>query len=299
MLFMKNFSPYGKLMKIFEKDRDQINFLLFFRVMVSLIALIEITSLATDLPLLFSFDSIVPQDLMYLQSGYFKYLHPFYQFLESYNLTTYFYSSAIFVYILSLILLSVGLFTRPVAFIALLLQLIIFKSFSPFNYGYDHFLTMSLFYCFIFPVGKYNSIDRKIFKSQIKTKINYRRVLQIHLSIAYFFSGIAKALDVGWWNGNSLWKALASLDNSFYDTPTLLLIIIGIGTVLIEFLYPFLVYKKVTRKYIITAIILMHLGIAIILNLYAFSAIMIVWNIAAFGNLTTAPKIKRTYVETA
>ncbi|MBZ9620721.1 hypothetical protein [Psychroflexus lacisalsi] len=118
----------------FEKDGSEKKFLIFFRLMVSIIALIEIASLAGDLSLLFSDNStIVPQDLMYLQSGYFKYLYPFYQFLDSYNLTNYFYSYAIFLYILSLLFLLVGLFTRYSAFIALILQLIIFKSFSPFN----------------------------------------------------------------------------------------------------------------------------------------------------------------------
>lgn len=299
MLFKKTSSIYNRLIKRIEKDGNGTNFLIFFRLMVSLIALIEIASLAADLPLLFSTDStIVPQELMYLQSGYFKYLHPFYQFLDSYNLSNYFYSYATLVYILSLFSLLMGLFTRYAAGIALILQLIIFKSFSPFNYGYDYFLTMSLFYCFVFPVGKYNSIDKKIFKSKVKTNFYYRRVLQIHLSIVYFFSGIAKGLDIGWWNGNSLWRALASVDNSFYYIPSFLLIIIGIGTVIIEFSYPFLVYKKVTRKYIVTAIILMHFAIAVMLDLYAFSTIMIVWNIAAFGNLATVPKNKKHYVET-
>jgi uncharacterized membrane protein YphA (DoxX/SURF4 family) len=283
----------------FEKDGSEKKFLIFFRLMVSIIALIEIASLAGDLSLLFSDNStIVPQDLMYLQSGYFKYLYPFYQFLDSYNLTNYFYSYAIFLYILSLLFLLVGLFTRYSAFIALILQLIIFKSFSPFNYGYDFFLTMSLFYCLVFPVGNYYSLDKKIFKGKAKTNLRYRKVLQIHLSTVYFFSGIAKGLDSGWWNGDSLWRAMASVDNSFYHMPSFILVIIGVGTVLIEFSYPFLVYKKVTRKYILTSIIIMHLSIAVMLDLYAFSTIMIMWNIAAFGNLDSFSQKKYIDVKT-
>jgi hypothetical protein len=43
----------------------------------------------------------------------------------------------------------------------------------------------------------------------------------------------------------------------------------------------------------------MHSSIAIFMGLYAFSAIMIVWNIAAFGNLDSVAKNKIIDVETA
>lgn len=297
MLYKKAYFLYNKLENLFEKDRNEDSFLIFFRVMISLIALIEIISLTADLPLFFSStDTLIPQELMYLQSVAFKYLYPFYEFIEAASLTTSFYKTAVPLYILTLLFLLLGLFTRYAAFIALVLQLLIFRSFSHFNYGYDYFLTMSLFYCFVFPVGKYFSVDSKLFKGKKGMNFNYRRVLQLHLAIAYFFSGIAKALDIGWWNGNSVWKALASVDNTFYSLPPLLLTVAGIGTVLIELLYPFLVFKKITRKYAVTSIILMHASIAIMMELYAFSAMMIVWNIAAYGNLILKKKPK--YVET-
>jgi hypothetical protein len=56
-------------------------------------------------------------------------------------------------------------------------------------------------------------------------------------------------------------------------------------------------FKK-TRKFALPAIILMHSSIAIFMGLYAFSAIMIVWNLAAFGNLETTSKKKLKDVET-
>lgn len=300
MLFKKVYFQYSRLEKIFEKDGGEISFLLFFRFAITSIALIEIASLYIDLPSFFSLSgTLIPQELMYLESGDFKYLHPIYEFLEANGLTNIFYKLSVPIYITALLFLLFGIFTRYAAGVALIFQLIIFRSFAPFNYGYDFFLTMSLFYCLVFPVGNFFSIDAKIFKRSQDVNFNYRRVLQLHLAIAYFFSGIAKGLDVGWWNGNSLWKAVASVDNTFYSIPPVFLLIAGIGTVLLEFSYPFLVLKKITKKYALTAIILMHSGIAIIMGLYAFSAIMIVWNIAAFGNLTRAPKESRSYVETA
>ncbi len=244
MLSKKVYSLYNSLQKFFVPNEDVTPFLIFFRIMVSLVALIELASLFPDLELLFSASqTVIPKELMYMQSGYFKYLHFFYQFLETHDLLQYFFSIAIPLYVICLVFLLVGIFTRFSAILALLLQLIIFRSFSPFNYGYDYFMSMSLFYCVIFPVGKYFSIDRNFFKYKKNLDFNYRRVLQIHLGIAYFFSGIAKALDNGWWNGNSIWKAIASVDNSFYSMPAIILTVVGIGTVFLEFSYPFLIFN--------------------------------------------------------
>ena len=92
-------------------------------------------------------------------------------------------------------------------------------------------------------------------------------------------------------------NAVSFINNSFYSFSPALLLIVGIGTVFLEFSYPFFVYRKNTRKYTIAAIILMHASIAVMMDLYAFSALMIVWNVAAFGNLTAANRTSN--VETA
>ncbi|MFV0249111.1 MAG: hypothetical protein ACK5H1_09170 [Tenacibaculum sp.] len=284
MLFKKQFFLYKKIKKLFETSINQSDFLLFFRMTISIVAIIEITSLLKDLPLFFSFSkTIIPQELMYLQSSYFKYLHSFYQFLNTQGFIEFFYKIAVPVYLIALVFLFLGLFTRLAAGIALVLQLLIFKSFSAFNYGYDFFLTMSLFYSLIFPLGRFYSIDAKLFKYNSTISFNYCRVIQIHLGIAYFFSGIAKGLDSGWWDGNSVWKALVSADSFYYAIPSFLFVIASIATVLLEFFYPILIFIKKTHIYTLTAIIIMHTLIAITMGLYAFSALMIVWNVAAFG----------------
>ncbi|MEJ4086906.1 hypothetical protein [Galbibacter orientalis] len=288
MLFKKVDFLYNKLEGLFKIDGSEKLFLIFFRLTISTIALIEIASLIKDLPLLFSSaETLIPQELIYLESGYFKYFHPLYQFIETNGISNIFFPTVTRIYIGALIFLLLGFFTRYAAGIALVFQLIIFRSFTPFNYGYDFFLTMSLFYCLVFPVGYFFSIDKKLFNPVLNLGFNYRRVIQIHLAMAYCFSGIAKGLDSGWWNGNSVWKALASADNNYHTFPSEIFIIIGIGTILLEFFYPFLVIQKLTRRYTVFAIILMHMGIAITMDLYAFSAMMIAWNIAAYGRFST------------
>ncbi|WP_123803361.1 HTTM domain-containing protein [Flavivirga aquatica] len=251
--------------------------------------------MSTDLDLFFSENpKLFPQQLFYIQSPYFKYLQPIYNYLGEAGLTDFINPGILIMYGVTLLFVILGLFTRPMAILSLILQLFIYKSFAKLNYGFDNFMTMSLFYCVLFPIGKSYSLDTVLFKINEKIDFNYRRILQIHLMIAYFFSGIAKATDLGWWNGKSIWKAIASVDNEFYSTPSIILVLLGISTVLLEFLYPFLVWFKPTRKYTLFAIVSMHIGIAITMDLFAFSAIMIIWNLSAFGeiNLNTKTKTK-------
>lgn len=262
-------------------------FLTFFRTFVSFIALVDIIALGDDFHLLFSKnDTFIPKKLLYIFSGYNWFFDNIETFLQKYGFTNFFYSYAGYIYILLLILLFVGFLTRFVAFFAIIFQLLIFKSFNELNYGYDQFLTMSLFYCFWFPVGKYFSIDSYIFKNKQEcSNFNYIRVIQIHLCIVYFFAGIAKALDPDWWNGMSLWRAVSSVYNNYFTLSPYVFLVVGIGTVFLETLFSVFIWIDKTRNIILFLCILMHISIAYMLGLYSFSAILIVWNVAAFYHL--------------
>ena len=54
----------------------------------------------------------------------------------------------------------------------------------------------------------------------------------------------------------------------------------------IELNYGFFIFYRPTRKYMLTAVACLHIGIAMIMQLYSFSTLMIVWNIAAFARLS-------------
>lgn len=262
-----------------------INYLTFFRISVGIIALVDILSLRSDLLLFFSRDStIIPQELSYLFTEYFNYLNPFYSFLTRNGILDLFYQYVLLAYVLFLVCMIFGFLTRFSTFFALILQLIIFKSFAVFNYGYDHFLTMSLFYCLIFPVGKVNSIDNKLFKNNklFKYSFDYQKVLQIHLGIIYFFAGLAKMVSVTWWNGEAIWRSIASIYDDLFKISPVVLAMAGSMTVLAELGYPFLVLFPKTRRIAVFTMILMHIFIATILDLPMFAAIMIVWNITSY-----------------
>lgn len=114
--------------------------------------------------------------------------------------------------------------------------------------------------------------------------------MQIHLCWAYGMSGIEKLSGYNWRNGESVWKALhlPSFENPFIEQIDYLgkfswiFVISGWAIIIIELLYPLFVNIYRTRKLWLYLTILMHVFIALFLNLYFFSAIMIVWNITNY-----------------
>lgn len=276
----------------FEKSLSNFNLdyykiIAVFRIAVVLIAIIDFSSVVIDLNSLISDNSILPWELGLLETDYYSFLEPIYSTLVSNGISiSSFITTLSILYFISLILCGLGFHTKKSFFVAIILQLIIFRTIPNFNYGYDNFITMSFFYCLIFPVGYEFSLDKQRNNFNEKKKHRYfllTTFLKTHLSIVYFVSGVAKAVDVNWWNGNAIWRAIATLDDFIYINPFFLLIMSPL-TVILEISYPFIAFSKskILRRILIVHIILMHLGIGIFLGLSSFASIMIVWNIVAF-----------------
>ena len=258
-----------------------------FRIAVVLIALIDFSSVLIDLDILISNNAILPWELGLIETDYYMFLKPVYDALltQGISLSWFIYGVSI-LYLLALILCGLGLRTKMTFFIAIILQLIIFRTIPNFNYGYDNFITMSFFYCLIFPVGYEFSLDKKkkwFSGRKIPSHYSLTTFLKTHLSIVYFVSGLAKAVDVNWWNGNAIWKSLASLDDFIYISPYILLVISSL-TVISEMSYAFIAFSKSrkAKELLLFSIISMHLGIGVFLGLSSFASIMIVWNLIAF-----------------
>jgi Vitamin K-dependent gamma-carboxylase len=115
-----------------------------------------------------------------------------------------------------------------------------------------------------------------------------QRVLQLHLCVIYFFSGLTKLLGTGWWNGESLWRALTRPPFDMVPSEVLihgryLFIPLGLGICLLETSYPIFIWPRRTRLIWLVGIIAMHGAIAALMGLYLFGFIMAVLNVAAFG----------------
>jgi hypothetical protein len=154
-------------------------------------------------------------------------------------------------------------------------------------YGVDYVHTIMLFLCIIFPVGRGWSVDALLFRRERPNITPYIRLVQLHLCVIYLVGGIGKAMGENWWNGESIWKSMHRPFTSNTHLPwmadyPIVPIVLGIGVVLLELLYPFMIWWRRTRMYWLAGIILMHLGIAIFLGLPLFSASMIVLDLTAF-----------------
>ena len=187
--------------------------------------------------------------------------------------------------------LLAGLFCRWSTILTWFLYLCAAKSAGFTAYGVDNFTTIGLFYLMLSPLPDRYSLDRRFL--QLKTGHTrllgfFRRVLQIHLCLIYFFSGLAKVLGSGWWNGSNLWRSLIRPPFNVISPEILvhfkyLFPIAGIAVCLLEVGYPFLMWNRTTRGVWLISICGMHLAIGLAMGMYLFASIMIVLNIAAFG----------------
>ncbi len=131
--------------------------------------------------------------------------------------------------------LLLGVACRFSAILAWSLHLCAAKSGGFVSYGVDNFMTIGLFYLMLSPLPDRYSLDWRLRKSRAKDPQwsrrapgdmdgralrpsererasqllgFWRRVLQLHLCLIYFFSGLTKCLGSGWWDGSNMWRAL-------------------------------------------------------------------------------------------
>ncbi len=189
------------------------------------------------------------------------------------------------------LLLLLGWACRTAAVAAWLLHLCTAKSGLLFSYGVDNFTTIGLFYLMIAPLPDALSLQVRVRGKRAVDPERlgfHRRVLQLHLCVIYLFGGLAKSLGAGWWNGESIWRALSRPPFDLVPPSVLLrgaalLAPIGILVCLLETGYPFFIWWRRTRALWLSAIIGMHLAIGLTMGLKLFALALIVLNLAAFG----------------
>src|SRR5437773_5855874 len=187
--------------------------------------------------------------------------------------------------------LMAGIFSRISAILAWLLHLCAAKSGGFVSYGVDNFMTIGLFYLMLSPLPDRYALDwglRKLPAKNPQLLGFWRRVLQLHLCVIYFFSGLTKCLGSGWWNGSSVWRALIRPPFNVIDPEILVrwkyfFPVAGIVVYLLEIGYPFFIWNSKTRKIWLIGICAMHIGIGLTMGMHLFAFVMIVLNVAAFG----------------
>jgi len=187
--------------------------------------------------------------------------------------------------------LLAGLFCRCSAILAWFFHLCAAKSGAFVSYGVDNFMTIGLFYLMLSPLPDRYSLDwrwRKFRARDPQVLGFWRRVVQLHLCVIYFFSGLTKCLGSGWWDGINIWRALTR--PPFNIVPPEILVrwkyflpVLGISICLIETGYPVFIWLKKTRLIWLICVLGMHIAIGLTMGMYLFALIMIILNAAAFG----------------
>ena len=111
------------------------------------------------------------------------------------------------------------------------------------------------------------------------------RLMQLQMAILFFYSAVGKMRIDEWVTGDAIWLAFTTYE--FYN-PWLLEVlarqywlvnIMTYGTLLIEIAYPFLIWQRRTRPYLLVAAIFLHVMFIVLMRLVYFGMVMI------FGHL--------------
>lgn len=287
-----SFNSFFNQIFFFLETPSSAKALAFFRVSVAMFCIFQSCYIYDDLLNLYSANGIIQWEIseVFLKD-WMPHLSTWTNFLENFGVAE---NRAIYLllycYIMVLFILLIGWQTRIAAIIAWYIHLIWLNTGAVFTYGVDMFMHISLFYFMFMPVGATFSVDN-LRKKYIKISYVYGlslKVLQIHMCIMYFWSGIEKTFNIDWWTGDAIWKSVMmsefnQVDFSWLASVSWLPMIIGWGALIIEIGYIFFIWHSKTRPIWLVMTISLHLGIGLFLGLWLFAFMMIILNVSAFG----------------
>lgn len=165
-------------------------------------------------------------------------------------------------------------------------------------FGMDAMISFMLLYLCICPCGSVFSLDRLIARLRTGERLEQvqptwsanlgLRLIQIHMCIVYFIAGVAKLQGSTWWNGAATWLTMnAPLFNEGVDVGWMTDPRLGewfwhyfcffstYSTLVFEIAFPFLIWNRYLRPWILFAAFMLHAGIALFMGLGGFGAIML------------------------
>lgn len=158
--------------------------------------------------------------------------------------------------------------------------------------GGDNIMRIILFYLIFANTTAYFSFDAYIKKEiNLRNEINKPITNSLHnlaifasiiqVCFMYLTSGLHKVMGEMWQNGTSLYYILQVNEYThpfFKDlilSSDILLLIGAYSAIFIQISYPFLLLNRYTKYIAIFSIISLHIGIAVVMGLFTFSATMI------------------------
>lgn len=206
--------------------------------------------------------------------------------------------------LLVFLLFTVGFFTRVTSVLAWAAAVSYVHRAPATLFGMDAIMMSLLLYLMVAPSGAALSVDRLIEGWRMRRRGESPsppapsvganviiRMMQIHFCIIYGASGLSKLQGPAWWNGTALWGTMANpefnpVDLSWYLSMLVLLCRNrwlwevattsgAIYTLALEIGFPFLIWSRRWRPWLIIGAVLLHLGIAMIMGLMTFGLIML------------------------
>ncbi|MFO0815445.1 MAG: HTTM domain-containing protein [Gemmatales bacterium] len=199
--------------------------------------------------------------------------------------------------IVCIALFTLGVFTRFTAVISWAFHLSYLHRSMMIWFGMDAMLSFMMLYLSIGPSGAALSVDRWL---RCRRTGNWNapepgwlanvalRLMQIHISIVYFIAGIAKLQGATWWDGTATWLTMnAPLFNESLDIGWLVSPDRGewfwyyftfastYFTLAFELSFPFLIWNRYLRPWMIFAAIMLHVGIGLFMGLGGFGMVML------------------------
>lgn len=190
-----------------------------------------------------------------------------------------------FLYVVLLILIFFGLAIRPMMMLAWVLHIgFIHRNYSVV-YGADMIGSIFFFYLSFTRCCDVWTLKRKLFhfKEQILSSdpLNsaFYRIMQIQIAIIYAFTGFEKLKGGTWWDGTALWSVfgnpqLVTFDMSFMRMFPFLISILTFSTIIYEIYWPAAILTRARKPWLLVGVVF-HIGIAIFLNIWAFSFVML------------------------
>src|SRR5262245_6108264 len=163
------------------------------------------------------------------------------------------------------------------------------------SYGAQSIATCLVFVLCLGPAGRAISLDRvRAVRAAKRKDLNATlppytsswanactRLIQLHMVVLFFFSGVFKIRGEDWFGGDAVWMSF--ILNEFYNPVVVwifahqywLVTVATYAVILTEISYAFLIWRQRTRPYMLAAAIMLHLGFAFGLSLVYFAYIMI------------------------
>jgi hypothetical protein len=165
-------------------------------------------------------------------------------------------------------------------------------------FGMDAMLAFLTLYLMLSPCGRTISLDRLLARwraghplppaAATWTATIPLRLMQLHMCVVYFFSGVSKLEGKTWWLGNATWLTMnapmfnETLDVDWIANPALgewfwhyFCFFSTYATLAFEIGFPFLIWNKRLRPWLLLSAFALHLGIGLFMGLGAFGIVML------------------------